>query len=168
MKITFTTKCKTILIILLKEHLWKIKLIILLIYLFNFKYFQLTTIKDRRIEELDMYLNNYDILKKKPTNITDNLLLEEKTNIINMFLKDQNLTVYDTMFINTFCNFGNCIVILNKLIFYCEIIGCKNIILNKDTYWFIKNNVTINSSNFTISTDDYKKYNNSYSFFMIL
>ena len=69
------------------------------------------------------------------------------------------------MFINTFCNFGNCIVILNKLIFYCEIIGCKNIILNKDTYWFIKNNVTINSSNFTIFTDDNQKYNNSYSFF---
>ena len=95
MKITFKTKCKTILIIQLKGHLWKIKLIILLIYLFNFKYFQLTTIKDRRIEELDMYLNNYDILKKKPTNITDNLLLEEKTNIINMFLKDQNLTKFN-------------------------------------------------------------------------
>ena len=51
-----------------------------------------------------------------------------------MFLKDQNLTVYDT-------------------------------ILNKDIYWFIKNNIIINSSNFMISTDDNRKYNNSYSFF---
>lgn len=165
MKISFITKCKTILIRQLKEHLWKIKIIVFLIFLFNIKYFQLATIKHRRIEELEMYLNNFDILKKKPTNITDNLYLEEKTNIINMFLKNQNLTSYDTMFINTFCNFGNCIAILNKLIFYCEIIGCKNIILNKDIYWFINNNITINNNNFTISTDDNKKYNNSYSFF---
>ena len=47
------------------------------------------------------------------------------------------------------------IVFLNKLIFYCEIIGCKNIVLNKHIYWFIKNNIIIN--NISISVDKYKK-----------
>ena len=45
--------------------------------------------------------------------------------------------------------------------FYCEIIKCKNIILNKDYFWFIKNNITISDYNITISVDDYKNYNNS-------
>ena len=78
-----------------------------------------------------------------------------------MLSNNRNLSVLNTIFLNKACNFGNCIVFLNKLIFYCEIIKCKNIILNKDFYWFIKNNITISDYNITISVDDYKKYNNS-------
>jgi hypothetical protein len=101
------------------------------------------------------------LLIKKPTNKTDNLLLEEKKNMSMLLTKNQNITSLDILFLNQKCKFGNCIAILNKIIFYCEIIGCKNIILNKDIYWFIKNNITIYDYNITISVDDYKKYNNS-------
>ena len=122
----------------------------------------LTKIKNNiKIDELNYYLNNFDLLVKKPSTITDNILLEEKKSIINLLSKNRNLIALNTIFLNKECNFGNCIVFLNKLIFYCEIIKCKNIILNKDFYWFIKNNITISDYNITISVDDYKNYNNS-------
>jgi hypothetical protein len=145
-----------------KKNLLKFKLIIFIIIIFNIKYFVLTKIKNNiKIDELNYYLNNFDLLVKKPSNITDNILLEEKKSIINLLSNNRNLTVLNTIFLNKECNFGNCIVFLNKLIFYCEIIKCKNIILNKDFYWFIKNNITISDYNITISVDDYKNYNNS-------
>ena len=145
-----------------KKHLWKFKLIIFIINIFNIKFFVLTKNKNNiKIDELNYYLNNFELLIKKPSKITDNILLEEKKRIINFLLNNKNLTALNTIFLNKTCNFGNCIVFLNKLIFYCEIIECKNIILNKDIYWFIKNNVTISNYNITISVDDYKNYNNS-------
>ena len=146
----------------LKKNLLKFKLIIFIIIIFNIKYFVLTKIRNNiKIDELNYYLNNFDLLIKKPSTITDNILLEEKKSIINLFSNNRNLTSLNTIFLNKACNFGNCIVFLNKLIFYCEIIKCKNIILNKDFYWFIKNNITISDYNITISVDDYKNYNNS-------
>ena len=149
------------LIIQFSKYKWKIKLIFILIYLINIKYLKLTTIKKNfKLKELNYYLNNYEILVKKP-NITNNLLLEEKKSIIKLLSNNQNLTYINTIFLNKTCNFGNCIVFLNKLIFYCEIIGCKFIVLNKDIYWFIKNNITIN--NISISVDDDRNYNNTTS-----
>jgi hypothetical protein len=140
----------------------KFKLFIFIIIIFNIKYFVLTKNKNNiKIDELNYYLNNFDLLIKKPSTITDNILLEEKKNIINLLSNNRNLTVLNTIFLNKACNFGNCIAFLNKIIFYCEIIKCKNIILNKDFYWFIKNNITISDYNITISMDDYKNYNNS-------
>ena len=38
---------------------------------------------------------------------------------------------------------------MNKILFYCEIIGCKTIILDENIFWFIKNQIII------------RKYNNS-------
>ena len=146
----------------LKKNLLKFKLFIFIIIIFNIKYFVLTKNKNNiKIDELNYYLNNFDLLIKKPSTITDNILLEEKKNIINLLSNNRNLTVLNTIFLNKACNFGNCIAFLNKIIFYCEIIKCKNIILNKDFYWFIKNNITISDYNITISVDDYKNYNNS-------
>ena len=86
---------------------------------------------------------------------------EEKKSIISLLTENKNSTLLNTIFLNKTCNFGNCIVFINKLIFYCEIIGCKNIVLNKDIYWFITHNITLNNSNITISIDDYKNYNNT-------
>ena len=147
---------------ILKKNLLKFKLIIFIIIIFNIKFFVLTKNKNNiKIDELNYYLNNFDLLVKKPSTITDNILLEEKKSIINLLSNNRNLTVLNTIFLNKECNFGNCIVFLNKLMFYCEIIKCKNIILNKDYFWFIKNNITISDYNITISVDDYKNYNNS-------
>ena len=55
-------------------------------------------------------------------------------------------------------NFGNLLVLLNKLIFYCEIIKCKTIILDKKKFWFIKHNIKISANNISIEVG---YYNNS-------
>ena len=148
-------------LIQIQKYLWKIKLIIILAYLFIIKYFLPTIQNNIKINELNYYLNNFEILVKKPSNISDNILLEEKKSIISLLTENKNSTLLNTIFLNKTCNFGNCIVFINKLIFYCEIIECKNIVLNKDIYWFITHNITLNNSNITISIDDYKNYNNT-------
>jgi hypothetical protein len=47
-------------------------------------------------------------------------------------------------------NFGNAIFYINNLIYFCEILGCKKIYLNKD-YWFIKKPIYDKELNITIS-----------------
>ena len=54
-------------------------------------------------------------------------------------------------------------MILNKILFICEIIQCKNIILNENTYWFIKNNITIQNINLSTSANKHKNFNGNSS-----
>ena len=58
------------------------------------------------------------------------------------------------------CNFGNQLILLNKVIFFCEILGCERIILNKQYYWFIKNNIVYKKFNMIIEVGDEKDYIN--------
>ena len=51
-------------------------------------------------------------------------------------------------------NFGNQLLIFNKLIFYCEIIGCKKIILEKDNNIYINNTIYDKKYNITIEVSD--------------
>ena len=39
---------------------------------------------------------------------------------------------------------------MNKILFYCEIIGCKTIILDENIFWFIKNQIIIEKYNISI------------------
>ena len=47
-------------------------------------------------------------------------------------------------------------VILNKAIFYCEILGCKRILLNRNFYWFIKNKIIYKKFKMSIELIDEK------------
>jgi hypothetical protein len=38
-------------------------------------------------------------------------------------------------------NFGNQLKLINNAIFFCEILGCKRLILDKKSNWFIKNRI---------------------------
>ena len=58
-------------------------------------------------------------------------------------------------------NFGNLLCTLNKILFYCEIIGCKKILLDKEIFWFIKNKIKIKNCNITLDIIDKKKFSNS-------
>ena len=63
--------------------------------------------------------------------------------------------------------FGNALSNLNKLIFYCEIIGCKRIILDNKIYWFIKRKIIINKK-ITISVANrfkFMKFNSKILYF---
>jgi hypothetical protein len=128
----------------------------------------------------DYYINKYLALKDKPLHLNDPLIIKEKINILNLFSKDigKNITFVDNLFFSPDCKFGNCLVILNKLLFYCEIIPCRTIILDKDIFWFIKNPIKIEKYNFSIkvgakidyqnSSSLYNNYNNLAFFYYIL
>ena len=64
-------------------------------------------------------------------------------NICNYFGK--NSTTIKNIFINKNIAFGNTIICLNNVIFYCEILGCKNIYLSSFYNWYIKNKITFNN-----------------------
>ena len=113
------------------------------------------------------YIDKYLSLKNKPLNRNDSIIIKEKINILNLLNKDakKNITSVDSIFLATECNFGNSIVILNKLLFYCEIIGCKTIILDKDIFWFIKMPIKIKKYNISIIVDNKTHCNNRSSLY---
>ena len=52
-----------------------------------------------------------------------------------------NVNLIKNIFISRTIRFGNQIIALNNLIYYCEILGIKNIYLNSAINWFIKNDI---------------------------
>jgi hypothetical protein len=53
----------------------------------------------------------------------------------------QNISSVKTIFLSKNTIFENLIMIINKAIYYCEILQCKNIILDNKYYWFIKKKI---------------------------
>ncbi len=66
-----------------------------------------------------------------------------------------------SIYINVNFQFGNLIVFLNKILFYCEIIGCEYIILNKDKFWFLNDTINIKYKNITIKKGNHKYFKSS-------
>ena len=102
-------------------------------------------------------------LKEKPKDPNDPLILKEKNSFLN-FLSNSTghkITSVDTIFLTQNYKFGNIIIILNKILFYCEIIKCKRIILNKDYTWYIKNKVIYPEYNISIEVGDPDKFDYS-------
>lgn len=107
----------------------------------------------------------YTSLKPKSFDYNNSLLFKEKKDILNIISKDikKNIKSIENIFIITNQRLGNVIALLNKFIFYCEIIGCKSIILDKNYFWLIKNKIRLNN-NITIEVVDksnYKECNNT-------
>jgi hypothetical protein len=157
-------------IIFYKKYSFKIKkyYILLLFILIFINYFQ-TIIKERfSINEEKNFINKYSTLK----NLNDSLFfIKEKKSILDFFSKyagrNKASEYIDTIFLATNCNFGNCIVILNKILFYCEIIGCKTIILDETIYWYIKKRIFYGKNNISIEVGEKKKLENSSSSLII-
>ena len=55
----------------------------------------------------------------------------------------QKITSVKSIFLSHNLFFGNQILILNDIIFMCEILGCRKIILDKRYYWYIKKKLLI-------------------------
>lgn len=101
---------------------------------------------------------------KKIDDINQDLILKEKEEFINYMKKStrRNISSIKYIFIGARTSYDNLLMILNKAIFYCEIVGCKKIILDKNYYWFIHKNFKLKKHKMIIKTD-YKKnleYNN--------
>ena len=113
-----------------------------------------------KIVERDIYfIKKYFSLKvlMKEENSTLNFVLKKKLMQELQNLTKKNFHLLKNIFIEGTINFGNQIIAFNNLIYYCEILGIKNIYLNSEINWYIQND--INSNKIHISLFSKKKIN---------
>ena len=67
-------------------------------------------------------------------------------------IRNKTINKIDKIFVSRINPFGNNVVCVNNAIFYCEVLGCTQIILNDHTQrrWLIRNPVYIEKLNITI------------------
>ena len=87
-----------------------------------------------KTEESDEYKNMYK-----------NYLLDGYSSLFNKQYKN-----IDTIVFSKVMNLGNALFTINNLLYYCEILNCKNVYLSQD-YWFIKNKIHNPEFDITIS-----------------
>ena len=78
-------------------------------------------------------------------------------------MKKRKTTQVDTFFLSNNTYFGNSLVQINNVIFYCEVVKCHTIILNRfnlNRRWLITKNIFIEKLNITIKQDSNVDYNN--------
>ena len=122
----------------------------------------------KRIKEIkEINLNKFFELKDKTKDPNDLLIVKEKESFLNFLsnLSEHKITSVDTIFLTQNYKFGNMIIILNKVLFYCEIIKCKKIVLDQNKTWYIKNKIVNPEYNISIEIGDPKKYNSRNTIF---
>lgn len=65
---------------------------------------------------------------------------EQLLKLISIYV-GKNISSVKSIFLSQKTKFENLIMIINNAIFYCEILQCKNVILDKKYYWFIRKKV---------------------------
>ena len=103
--------------------------------------------KNAERESLNYYINLKDLSEDK--NDTDTILaIKEKllTDFISLLIKPNVTEIKDIFFTSTL-KYGNRMIILNNLMYYCEILGVKNIYLDSNITWFIKNKISTGKIN---------------------
>ena len=95
-------------------------------------------------------------LKKKDS-------LSEKEKIFHFLSKKygKKISKIKTIFLTRNVRFGNMLIIIYRVLFFCKMIGCKRIILNKEKCWFIQNKINIPKKKLAIEFNDKKNINNS-------
>ena len=107
-------------------------------------------------EKLYILLN----LKNKPINEKDPLIFKEKKNLlyhISKLIKTKNFSL-NYAYLTGKYRFGNFLIALNNAIFYCEILGCKKIIIQKYNDLYIKHKIVNNNYNMTIEPSYLNNY----------
>ena len=93
--------------------------------------------KNAERESLNYYLNLKDLAEDK--NDTDTISKTKKKllkDFIDLLIKPNVTEIKDIFFTSTL-KYGNRMIILNNLMYYCEILGIKNIYLDSNLTWFI-------------------------------
>ena len=128
---------------IINKFQWLIFLIIIIIYKIKYKP-NITYMKSISISgffsEKQMYLN---LLRAQPLDNNISLIIKEKRNLLKMISKCLNKSIrsVSSIFMAQNSNFGNQLKLINNAIFFCEILGCKRLILDKKSNWFIKNRI---------------------------
>lgn len=89
---------------------------------------------------------------KNETELSEEYKNKLKQDILNLYssLFHKNYKNIDTIIFSKNMQFGNAMFVINNLIYYCEILGCKYLYISKD-YWFIKKPIFNEKLNITIS-----------------
>ena len=157
-------------IIIYEEYSQKIKINILLLFLFILfnKYLFFKLFYKNNKNENNIFNKFFNLRDISSLMINDSFIKKEKQKIQNFYLKRQKKKI-NNLYFTSKARFGNKLVYLNRIILYCEIIECKNIILDKENFWFIKKKIYINNLNITIDLDDNKfnKYYTIYDYYKI-
>ena len=90
-------------------------------------------------------MNHLKVPNNKNNNLPNKTLIElEKRDLLKFISKSisKNISKVKQIFLGQKFRFGNQIKIISRVIFFCKILGCKNIILDKNSKnWFIKKKI---------------------------
>ena len=80
------------------------------------------------------------------------LLYEYRNILLKIFSRNshKNITEIDSIYMDYQVKFGNQLIVFNKVLFYCEILKCKKIILRDDNNIYIRNKINDHQFNLTI------------------
>ena len=134
------------------------KIIIILLILIIQSYIYFISSKENIIMNNNQFVTTNQFVPS--SDINNSIILKEKESLLKYISKsiNKNISNLKTIFLDYKCHFGNQIILLNKVIFICEILGCKRIILNKDIYWFIKTKIIYKKFKMCIEVGDEKDY----------
>lgn len=157
----------------MKKYKFILFMNIIYLYLKNIKIlFNFTNIDYYLKRDSNYFFNFYLNLKK--LGLYKTFFLKNRYKIIQKFSNNtKNTSTINKIYLSSRCRFGNCIFYLNKVMSYCEILGCKYILLNKKYFWFIKNSIILKNkieiklSNRKNLKDAYKYGINYHNFFGI-
>ena len=93
------------------------------------------------------------------TNKTQSMISLEKKNLIEFISKSskKNITFVKYFFVGNNQRFGNMMKTIYKIIFYCKLLGCKKILLDKKKIWFIKKKIIDKQYKIIIEPEEIKK-----------
>ena len=91
-------------------------------------------------------------------NTSINPIILEKNKLLAFLSKciEKNITKVKYIFLSPGLRFGNKIKHLENVIFYCHILKCKKILLDKKNFWFIRKNLKIKKYKMSIEIKNEK------------
>ena len=131
------------------KKLLKIFFVFSFITLYFFPNSSLIAVHNMNVDNINV--DKFFNLNEKPKNDNDPLILMEKESLLVLLsnYSRHKITKVDNIYLGNKARLGNQLILLSKVIFFCEILGCKRIIINKHN-WFIKKKIYYNKYNMTI------------------
>ena len=108
------------------------------------------------VENEKKIYNYFLSLKKMPKDKHSPIIEKEKNDIFENISANVGtfITSLNEIYFNNINRFGNGLILLNKLIFYCEILGIKKILLNKDNNLYINKSIYDKEYNLSIEINN--------------
>ena len=151
----------------IKKNITYIKLFIILFHIFIILISRtlLIIVSNMPFNE-NIDIKKFFKLQNKAIEPNNPLLLKEKKNLLELMSNNSGhkITNVETLFFGANFRFGNQILIISKSIFFCEILGCKRLILDKKN-WFIKNKIYYKKFNMTIQLGKKFDFENKHTVF---